>query len=50
MKPRSNRGGLSNEEIRNGNWFEACIKEFWVRESEASFGVRRWRLFGTKIN
>ena len=42
-------GGLSARELKNGVWFEACLNEFWVRESEAVFGVRRWRLFGTKV-
>ena len=48
MKARS-RGRLGSDEIKAAIWFEASIKEFWVRESEADFGVRRWRLFGTKI-
>ena len=42
-------GGLSGMELRTGVWFEGCLVEFWRRESEAVFGVRRWRLFGTRI-
>jgi hypothetical protein len=42
-------GGLSGRELSRGVWFEASLKEFWVRESEAVFGQRRWRLFGTRI-
>ena len=49
VKPRGMMGGLSSDELKRGIWFEACLKEFWVRESEAVFGVRRWRLFGTRI-
>jgi hypothetical protein len=41
--------GLSGKELRRGVWFEASLKEFWVRETEAVFGQRRWRLFGTRI-
>jgi hypothetical protein len=47
VKPRT--PGLSGGELRRGVWFHACLKEFWVRESEAVFGVRRWRLFGTRV-
>jgi hypothetical protein len=49
VKAKEKTGGLSGGELRRGVWFQACIKEFWVRESEAAFGVKRWRLFGTKI-
>ena len=49
VKPRGTIGGLSSSELKKGIWFEACLKEFWVRESEAVFGVRRWRLFGTRV-
>ena len=37
------------EEMRKGAWFFASLWEFWGRESEAAFGKRRWRLFGTRI-
>ena len=43
-------GGLSGGELRKGVWFRACVNEFWVRESEAEFGVRRWRMFGMRLN
>jgi hypothetical protein len=49
VKPRGVTGGLSSGELKRGIWFEACLKEFWARESEAVFGVRRWRLFGTRV-
>jgi hypothetical protein len=49
VKPKGMIGGLSSSELKRGVWFEACLKEFWVRESEAVFGVRRWRLFGTRV-
>jgi len=42
-------GRLPSSELKSGVWFNAGIKEFWVRENEAVFGARRWRLFGTKI-
>lgn len=45
----SGSGGLSGMELKMGVWFEGCLIEFWRRESEAVFGVRRWRLFGTRI-
>ena len=41
--------GLSGDELREGPWFEACIKEYLVRESEAAVGKKRWALFGVKI-
>jgi hypothetical protein len=49
VKPREIVGGLSRGELQRGVWFQTCISEFWVRESEAAFGVKRWRLFGTRI-
>src|SRR5947207_15388807 len=49
VKARGMIGGLSSGELKKGIWFETCLKEFWVRESEAVFGVRRWRLFGTRV-
>lgn len=49
VKPKEIVGGLSKGELNRGVWFQACIKEFWVRESDAAFGVKRWRLFGTRI-
>jgi hypothetical protein len=43
-------GGLSGGELKKGVWFRGCVAEFWVRESEAEFGVRRWRMFGTRLD
>lgn len=43
-------GGLSGGELRKGVWFRVGVCEFWVRENEAEFGVRRWRMFGTKLD
>ena len=43
-------GGLSGGELRKGVWFRGCVCEFWVRENEAEFGVRRWRMFATRLD
>ena len=43
------RDRMRVEEMRKGAWFFASLWEFWGRESEAVFGRRWWRLFGTRI-